>query len=91
MAFVRAPKARRQTLCLKSESVASSPLSRTVRGKPGHTKKERDGFSFQVDDSATEVRFRLLIDGKPQTNRILIGAVARPAPSEVLTFPARAE
>ena len=62
-----------------------------MRGKPGHTKKERDGFSFQVDDSATEVHFRLLIDGKPQTNRILIGAVARPAPSEVLTFPARAE
>ena len=56
-----------------------------------HTKKQRDGFSFQLDDAATEVRFRLLIDGKPQPNRIIIGAAAQQAPSEVLVFPARAE
>lgn len=53
------------------------------------TSKRRDGFDFQTDGDATELRFKLLIDGKSLPQRILIGPASQPAPSDVLRLPAR--
>lgn len=55
------------------------------------TSKKRDGFNFQVDDSAKEIRFKLLIDGKAAPQRVLIGPASQPAPAEVLSLPAHPE
>ena len=55
------------------------------------TSKARDGFDFQVDESATQIRFRLLIDGKALPQRVLIGAESQPAPDEEFTLPAHPE
>lgn len=55
------------------------------------TSKKRDGFDFQVDDSAKEIRFKLLIDGKAVPERVLIGPASQPAPTEVLLLPAHPE
>jgi hypothetical protein len=52
------------------------------------TSKKRDGFSFQVDEAAKEIRFQLLIDGRLAPDRVLIGAASQPAPGEVLVLPA---
>lgn len=55
------------------------------------TSKKRDGFDFQVDDAAKEIRFTLLIDGKAAPQRVLIGPASQPAPAEVVSFPAQPE
>ena len=52
------------------------------------TSKKRDGFDFQVDDSAKQIRLKLLIDGKASPDRVVIGAAGQPAPTEVLLLPA---
>jgi hypothetical protein len=51
------------------------------------TSLKRDGFDFQLNDVAKEVRFKLLIDGKPAPERVLIGPASQPAPTELLVFP----
>lgn len=53
-----------------------------------HTGKKRDGFDFQVDGSAKEIRFTLLIDGQAYPDRILIGSASQPAPAKIFTLPA---
>ena len=55
------------------------------------TSKKRDGFDFQVDESAKEIRFNFLIDGKTAPHRVLIGPASQPAPSDVLILPAHPE
>jgi hypothetical protein len=55
------------------------------------TSKKRDGFDFQLDESAKEIQLKLLIDGKPMPDRILIGPASQPAPAEVLLLPAHPE
>ncbi len=52
------------------------------------TSIKRDGFDFQVDESAKQVRFKLKIDGKLRPRRVLIGAAGQPAPTDVLLLPA---
>jgi len=55
------------------------------------TSKKRDGFDFQVDESAKEIRFNFLIDGKTAPHRVLIGPASQPAPTDVLILPAHPE
>ena len=55
------------------------------------TSKKRDGFDFQVDESAKEIRFHFLIDGKTAPHRVLIGPASQPAPTDVLILPAHPE
>jgi hypothetical protein len=55
------------------------------------TKGGRDGFDFQVDESAKQIRFRLLIDGQAAPRRVVIGARGQPSPNEVFMLPAHPE
>ena len=55
------------------------------------TKNKRDGFDFQVDEDAKQIRFKLMIDGKPTPQRVLLGASSSPAPSDVFLLKAKPE
>jgi hypothetical protein len=52
------------------------------------TSKRRDGFDFQVNEAAQSLRFKLMIDGKEQPDRVIIGAAGQPAPTERFSLPA---
>jgi hypothetical protein len=55
------------------------------------TSKRRDGFDFQVDEDAKQIRFKLMIDGKPTPKRVLLGAASSPAPADIFLLPAKPE
>jgi hypothetical protein len=50
----------------------------TFRVKSG---KKGDGFGFRVSDNTTKVRFRLMIDGNTEPDRIMVGSAGQHAPS----------
>jgi len=45
------------------------------------TEEYGDGFTFQVTEGAKSIRFRLLIDGHTEPERIFIGGRSQPAPA----------
>jgi hypothetical protein len=47
-----------------------------------------DSFGFLLSDTATKVRFRLLINGEALPNRVFVGEGAQPAPGGTFELPA---
>jgi hypothetical protein len=91
------------TKVLNFESFESAPRSK--KGRPGFAdtgrvtknritfkvrgKEEADSFGFQLDEDATKVRFRLLINGEAFPNRVFIGESMQKAPSATFELDAR--
>lgn len=48
----------------------------------------RDGFNFTVDDTATEIEFRVLRDGKPIPGEVFVGANGIRPPGAAFSLPA---
>jgi hypothetical protein len=52
------------------------------------TSTARDGFDFRVNEAATAIRFKLMIEGDVKPGHVLIGAASQPAPQKTFALPA---
>jgi hypothetical protein len=53
------------------------------------TKGARDGFTFTVDDAATELEVQILRDGMPIPNEIFVGSHGRHPQTAMFSLPAQ--